>query len=220
MSSRSANTANAASGSGCSSGCGGGGGHSQDWAYSFGLRTWASILCSVVCIVAFLWLSWIHNMHSALNDIAHCECACTHTYTFNRNEADFPHSEQKMAKKFDFQSMRPTVLNTWEVFLCWTYFKVMESGLTSLISVLRHFIALPSTLVLTFSFLLFKHCVCECVCMCVCVCSSVVCMCACVHVYVCGVGKYICMCAWRSEAKLQVPCLWTWSLLVSLFCFI
>lgn len=76
-------------------------------------------------------------------------CLCI--YTFNLNESDFPHSEQKMAKHFTFQSMVPTMPNTWEVSLCLTFFKAMKSCLfTLLVSELRQLIVLLSSLLLCF----------------------------------------------------------------------
>lgn len=40
----------------------------------------------------------------------------------------------KWLRTLIFQSRRPTVLNTWEIILSWTYFKDMESGFALLIS--------------------------------------------------------------------------------------
>lgn len=40
----------------------------------------------------------------------------------------------KWLRTLIFQSRRPTVLNTWEIILCWPYFKDMESGFALLIS--------------------------------------------------------------------------------------
>lgn len=85
-----------------------------------------------------------------------------------------------MAKHFAFQSMVPTVLNTWEVFLCLTYFKAIKSGLLSLLASLsRQLIVLLSSLLLTFFNLAPLTFLCAQV-WCICVHMYVWCMCVCV----------------------------------------
>lgn len=117
-------------------------------------------------------------------------CLCI--YTFYHNESDFPHSEQKMV---------PTVMNTWEVFLCLTYFKAMKSCLLSLlVSELRQLIVLlPSLLLNILYFGSFNIFVCSSMCMCT---------------YVCVV--HVCM---KLRGQPQVPFLCTWSLL-GFFCLV
>lgn len=114
-------------------------------------------------------------------------------YTFNLNESDFPHSEQKMAKHFTFQSMVPAVLNTWEVFLCLTYFKAMQSDLFSLLVSVPSFTVFSIVNILSFGpFNTF-------------VCSNMVCMCAYARVVPVHVMKI--------RGQFQVPFLCTWSIL-------
>lgn len=109
-----------------------------------------------------------------------------------------------MAKHFAFQSMVPTVMNTWEVFLCLIYFKALKPCLLSLlVSELRQLIVLLSSLLL--NILYFG-------CFNIFVCSSM-CMCT----YVCVVHVHACM---KLRGQPQVPFLCTWSILGFFFCLV
>lgn len=99
-----------------------------------------------------------------------------------------------MAKHFAFSSMVPTVLNTWEAFLCLTYFKAIKSGLLSLLASLsRQLIVLLSSLLLTF-FNLAPLTLLRVQVWCVCVHMYVWCMCVCMKIR--GQPQVLFLCTW------------------------